>query len=129
MQRLNIIILICLIGVFGVGCTTTITNLTPSQLPRDPSGMYKVEAAWKTHQQTIRENTIKAYTMIGTNFYPMERTPLMTNRWEGVIPVPLDQDSVYYRFKFEYMVNAIPVPYPDSKLSPEYKLKIVEDKK
>ncbi|MGB9604047.1 MAG: hypothetical protein ACP5MG_12830 [Verrucomicrobiia bacterium] len=128
MQRLNFIILVCLAGLFGTGCTT-ITNLTPSQLPRDPSGMYKVEAAWKTHQQTIRENTIKAFVMIGPNFYPMERTPLMTNRWEGVIPVPADQDSVYYRFKFEYMVNAIPSPYPDSKLSPEYKLKIVDQKK
>ncbi len=128
MRRFNFILMVCMAGFFAAGCTT-ITNLTPSQLPRDPNNMYRVEAAWKTHQQTIRENTIKAFVMIGPNFYPMERTPLMTNRWEGLIPVPPDQDSVYYRFKFEYMVNAIPSPYPDSKLSPEYKLKIVDQKK
>lgn len=127
MQKFNVLALICLGALLGAGCTT-ITNLTPSQLPRDPTNMYRVEAAWKTHQQTIRENTIKAYVMIGTNFYPMERTPLMTNRWEGVIHVPPDQDIIYYRYKFEYMVNAIPSPYPDSKLSQEYKLKIYDQK-
>jgi hypothetical protein len=114
-----------LFPLFLAGCAT-ITNLTPSQLPRDSSGQYLVEAAWDSREQALREQTIKPSVMIGQEFYPMKRTLLMTNRWEGLIPVPADKDSVIYRFKFDYEVNAIPRPHPDSKLSKEYKLKIVD---
>ena len=54
--------------------------------------------------------------------------PLVKDRWESIIPVPSDQTSVHYRFKFDYQVNAIPVPHDDSKLSPEYKLQILDKK-
>ena len=47
----------------------------------------------------------------------------------GVIAsFPADKDLIRYQFKFDYMVNAIPRPQPDSKLSPEYKLTIVDKK-
>jgi hypothetical protein len=50
----------------------------------------------------------------------------MTNRWEALIPVPAGQNLIHYRFKFDYMVNRIPTPKPDSKLSQEYTLQIDE---
>jgi len=71
---------------------------------------------------------MKAVVMVGDQTYEMRRVPLVENRWETMVPVPPDKDSIRYIFKFDYLVNSIPVPEPDSKLSPEYKLTIVDKK-
>ena len=109
------------------GCSS-ITNLTPSQLPRNAGGVYTVEAGWRTEQQSIRPTSVKPSVMIGMESYPMRPVPLVRDRWEAVIPVAAEKDATYYRFRFDYLVNAIPVPHADSKLSPEYKLQIVDKK-
>src|SRR3954471_4636860 len=103
------------------GCTS-ITNLTPSKLPRNSTGFYQVEAAWNSRQRTIRDESMKPLVLIGNEVYEMRRVPRVENRWETMIPVPPSVGAVRYQFKFDYMVNAIPRALPDSKMSPEYKL-------
>jgi hypothetical protein len=56
----------------------------------------------------------------------MKPTPLMTNRWEGVVPVPANADVVHYRYKFDFLYNAMGPPGSDSVLSQEYTLRIIE---
>jgi uncharacterized protein YceK len=109
------------------GCSS-ITNLTPSKLPRNSTGLYQVEAAWHSRQRTIIDSSMKPLVMVGNETYEMRRVPLVENRWETMIPVPADKDSIRYQFKFDYMVNSIPRALPDSKLSPEYKLSIAPKK-
>ena len=43
-----------MLSVLLTGCTTSITNLTSSQCPRNPSGYYRVEAAWYSGRQAVR---------------------------------------------------------------------------
>jgi hypothetical protein len=50
----------------------------------------------------------------------------MTNRWEGLVQVPAGTDVVHYRYKFDFSYNAMGGPKPDSALSPEYTLRILE---
>ncbi len=107
------------------GCST-ITNLTPTQQSRNATGLYPVEAAWDSRQQSIREGSMKPSVIVGMENYPMRKTSLMRNRWETLIPIPADKSTVIYRFKFDFDYNAIPKPLPDSKLSREYKLQIVD---
>lgn len=107
------------------GCST-ITNLTPSQHTRNANGLYSFEVAWKSRQQSLRPETLKAFVNIGTELYPMEPVPLVANRWETVVPIPANQKNVNYRFKFEYDYYAIPVSRSDSRLSEAYQLKIVD---
>jgi uncharacterized protein YceK len=109
------------------GCSS-ITNLTPSKLPRNSTGFYQVEAAWHSRQRTIRYDSMKPLVMVGTETYEMRPVPRVENRWETMIPVTADKDMIRYQFKFDYMVNSIPRALPDSKLSPEYKLSIVDKK-
>jgi len=47
------------------GCSTTISNLTPSQLPRNANNLYPFEVSFDTSQKTVRENSIKPAVMIG----------------------------------------------------------------
>ncbi|MFO1477005.1 MAG: hypothetical protein U1F98_10185 [Verrucomicrobiota bacterium] len=108
------------------GCAATFTNLTPTQQLRTTNNVYTVEVALSTRQQTLKWESIKPQIVVGANTYPMHMTPLMTNRWEGNIPVPADASVVHYRYKFDYLENVFGgPPQAGSASSREYTLKIL----
>src|SRR5258706_245447 len=109
-----------------VGVATSFTNLTPQHQVRTPSNLYQVEVAFTSPQQTLRWESIKPQIVSGSEFYTMRPTLLMTNRWEGLVPVPPGSKSVHYRYKFDFDYNAFGKPKADSALSPEYTLKILD---
>lgn len=108
------------------GCTTTFTNLTPLHQVRNTNNLYTVEVAFRTRQQSLRWDSIRPQILVGSESYPMRLTPLMTNRWEGLIPVPAQTSEVRYRYKFDFNNNAFGPPQPDSALSQEYTLRILQ---
>ena len=108
------------------GCTTTITNLTPSQLQRDPNNLYPFEVGFDTKQKVVREQSLRPFVMIGTELYPMQPAPMLKNRWEAQVPIPASTNYVYYRFKFDYDYDRIGKPGESSRLSPTYQLEIVD---
>jgi uncharacterized protein YceK len=116
-----------LLPVLLAGCTS-ITNLTPSQYTRDPSGYYRVEAEWKSNRRAIRPGSFQPLVVIGFDTFPMRPVSVVHDRWEAYIPVPADKYFVLYRYKFDYQVDAVSKPRPDSLMSPEYTLKIREKK-
>jgi hypothetical protein len=109
------------------GCETTLTNLTPLQQPRNTNNLYQVEVAMASRQQSLRWDTIRPQIMVGNESYPMRPTTLMTNRWEGLIPVSPQTKEVRYRYKFDFTYNTIGKPKPDSALSQEYILRIQDE--
>ena len=115
-----------LLPLLLAGCQATFTNLTPRQQVRNPENLYPVEVAFTTRQQTLRWQSIEPKIMVGTEMYPMQSTPIMTNRWEGLVPVPSDTSIVRYRYKFDFKNNAFGGPVSDSAISPEYTLRILE---
>ena len=120
------ILLFLLAPLLLTGCATTLTNLTPEHRVRNPNNLYLVEVALASSQQTMRWESIRPQIVVGTEFYPMRPTLLMTNRWEGLVPVPPGTNMVHYRYKFDFQYNALGKPRPDSALSPEYSLTILE---
>jgi hypothetical protein len=108
------------------GCATVFTNLTPKQQSRNPDNQYMVEVALNSRQQTMRWESIRPQIMVGREYYPMRPTLLMTNRWEGFVPVAAGTNLVHYRYKFDFDYNAFGSPRADSALSPEYTLRIIE---
>ena len=112
--------------IFLAGCVSTVTNITPSQQRRNANGLYPIEFAWDTRQETIRPQSLTPYVVVGMNSYPMRPTSMMSNRWESVIPVPATENFVHYHFKVDYEYNAIKKPGKGSKLSQGYTLEIVD---
>jgi hypothetical protein len=110
------------------GCTATFTNLTPQRQVRNANNLYPVEVALDSRQETMRWESIKPQIVVGSEFYSMRPTLLMTNRWEGLVPVSAGTNLVHYRYKFDYQYNAMGNPRPDSAFSPEYTLQIIEEK-
>jgi hypothetical protein len=104
------------------------TNLTPSALPRETSGLYHFETEWTSTQRSrnLVSEGIRAFVVIDQKFHPMERVARMTNRWEAEIPVPEGKSVVYYRFKWDYGTAGFGKTVPNSTRSQEYRLEIVD---
>jgi hypothetical protein len=108
------------------GCTSTFTNLTPLHQTRNANNLYPVEVAMTSRQQSLRWDSIRPQIVVGSESYPMRPTTLMTNRWEGLVPVPPGETLVHYRYKFDFDYNSVGRAKPDSALSQEYTLRIAE---
>jgi hypothetical protein len=127
MQTLNRLLLISLLGVMLTSCaTTTITNLTPSRLPRKDNDQYRVEVEYYTRQESLVKDSMKAYVMVGDNKYAMQRTPMLPDRWETLVPIAKDQTVLTYRFRFEYEYKAIPTRRSESKETKFYQLFLLD---
>lgn len=125
-KKLFSLSIVLLSSLLFTGCTTTITNLTPSTQKRDPGGLYPFEVALDTTERRIREETLQPYVLIGPQSFPMQPTLMLKNRWETLIPISPDKEHVNYRFKFDYKYNSIPEPRPGSRLSRPYQLQILD---
>ncbi len=118
--------LVLVSSLLFAGCTTTITNLTPSTQKRNRDGLYPVEVALDTREQCIRQETLQPFVLVGPQVYPMQPTFNLKNRWETLVPVPADKEYVNYRFKFNYQTRSIPKPKPGSKLSRPFQLQVLD---
>ena len=62
------------------GCTTsTITNLTPKQLPRTATGLYPIEAMFQSNQRTLDQESMRPLVIFNNQAFPMRRTQLTKN--------------------------------------------------
>ena len=107
------------------GCAATLTNLTPQRQVRNDNNLYTVEVALSTRQQTLRWDSIRPQIIVGTESYKMHPTPMMTNRWEGLVPVPADSSVAHYHYRFDYEYNAMGAAKTESVLSQDYTLQIL----
>ena len=124
---MNKLLALLLLPMLLAGCvTSSITNLTASQQPRNPNNQYLIEYEWDTNQQAIRPKSITPYVVAGFDIYEMRSTPRMSNRWEALIPVPPDKNFITYHFKVDYEYNRMGDVGRSSVVSPEYRLNIVE---
>ena len=110
------------------GCASSFTNLTPQHQVRNANNLYPVEVAYNSSRQALRWDSIKPQIVSGNEFYTMRPTLMMTNRWEGLVPVPPGTTSVHYRYKFDYQINYFGKSQADSATSPEYTLRIIDAK-
>jgi hypothetical protein len=119
---------ICLLGFLMVGCTTsTITNLTPRALPRSQTGLYTVEAMFRSNQRALDAGSMKPIVIFNNQAFPMRKTQLTEGRWETLVPIPEGTKVINYHFKFDYEYSAVLMRGADSKLSPPYHLQIVDE--
>jgi hypothetical protein len=118
----NVAVLSAAVGLALSGCSTTISNLTPSRQVRNANNIYPFEVQFQTAQKSIKQNTIKPYVIIGTETYPMQPTPMLKGRWEAQVPVAATNNFVHYRYKFDYEYDRIPTAGQSSRLSPTYQM-------
>ena len=125
MTRQNGILIIFLTALLLGGCArATLTNLTVGEQKRDANGLYRVEIIWENNDHAVRHETVKPMVLVGTNAFPMQRTALVSNRWETLLPVAADAKGVVYRIRVDWKFNAIGAPQGNSKMSDPFQLQI-----
>jgi hypothetical protein len=118
-------LLLALLSLAFVGCaSTTLTNLTATTQPRNPNNLYLIEYQWDSSQQTLRPDTIKPVVVSGFETYEMRPVLGMTNRWEALVPIPPNKDTLTYSFKVDYEYSRFGKPGKSSVHSPDYTLNI-----
>lgn len=128
MQRLASLGVAAGLLVLVAGCSSTVTNLTPTTQITETSGLYHFETEWETNQRSVglRASDIKAFVVVDEQFHPMQRVPGMTNRWEALVPLPKDKGAVYYFYKWEYTTAGWGgASHLNSRRSPLYRLAVV----
>ena len=117
---------VLLLSLLLAGCASQLTNLTPQHQVRNANNLYLVEVSFNTRQETLRWQSIRPQIVVGSEVYPMRPTLLMTNRWEGLIPVPPGTSEIRYRYKLDFDYNRMGKPGADTALSREYTLHITQ---
>ena len=110
-----------------VGCSSLSTNLSAQRQLRNANNLYPVEVSFDSRQQALRWDSIQVSVMVGKESYPMRRTHLMNNRWEGLVPVPAGEKSVSYFYKFNYDYTDFGKVSKASAASRTYKLLILDN--
>ena len=109
------------------GCTSLSTNLSAQRQLRNAENLYPVEVSFDSRQQSLRWDSIQVSVMVGKDSYPMRRTHLMNNRWEGLVPVPAGEKTVSYFYKFNYDYTDFGKVGKASAASLTYKLLILDN--
>ena len=124
----NLVFIIAVCGIVLGGCASSrVTNLTTTRQVRNASGVYPIEFAWDTSDQTVIEGSLKPVAIVnGRDFYSMRPSLGISNRWETVVPVPASEDHVIFRFKVDYLYRAFGPAQKSSKLSQDYRLNIID---
>jgi hypothetical protein len=123
-MRIRKALVLCLLPLALAGCSTTITNLTPRQFPRNAENMYPVEVMFKSNVRAIRKDTIRPYVQIGNDNYLMRRTAVVEDRWETLVPVAATDSLSNYRIKIDYQENEGGESVPNSSLSEPYQIRV-----
>jgi hypothetical protein len=126
MGKRHLLLLPVVLALVLSGCAARFTNLTASRLPRSETGLYPLEVAMTSQERAVNWSSIQAVVRIGEESYPMERVPMMTNRWEAQVPVPAGTNVLYFRYQFRFVKYAIGKPVPDSAMSQTYSLRILD---
>lgn len=88
------------------GCEMTVTNLTPTTLPQNPSHIYTITASFLPKQRSIIPASIQPRIIIDGRSYNMTRSAAAANVWEFEYTLPPDRSSASYYFICEYEVQS-----------------------
>lgn len=108
------------------GCRSTLTNLSALRQPRNDNNAYPIEVAFNSNQQSLLWGTIQPYVKVGDQLLPLQPTPMITNRWEGLVPIPAGAKSQEFQYKFDFSYYYLGKLQTDSVLSRTYTLKVTD---
>ncbi len=97
-----IILLLSAAVVLISGCGQTIKNLTPSEIPMNPSNIYTISLEVRERDAGIVNGTLKPKVVIGGETHMMKRSPLGENIWDYEYAIPSGRSNAVYYYEIEY---------------------------
>ncbi len=92
------------------GCTTTLTNLTPANIPENPSNIYTFSLATKIWQTNIDKDSVKATIVINGEEHEMELSDIGNSIYDYDYKMPrnLSEVGYYYILEYTYYTDSSP---------------------
>lgn len=87
------------------GCKTTFTNLTPQQVPQNPSGIYTLSFAAKIGESDVAKDSIEGFITIDGERHPMRETSPGSRVFEYEYAIPQNRQHATYFYEMQYKVN------------------------
>ncbi|MFH1498265.1 MAG: IPT/TIG domain-containing protein [Verrucomicrobiota bacterium] len=87
------------------GCNLTVTNLTPSSLPANPSRIYTLTTRVNPKGTTIIKESVRASIVIDGRTHAMSKSALGSDIYEFDYQLPAGRDEIAYYFLVNYNVE------------------------
>jgi hypothetical protein len=88
------------------GCATIgLTNLTPTSLPENPSGIYTFTLRVTTKSATVVPDTIAPHIVVGAESHDMVKSDSVPGIYEFDYRLPAGQDSIAYYYLVGYQTE------------------------
>ena len=88
------------------GCeTVTLTNLTPTSMPENPSQIYTFSLRVTPRSNTIPSATVAPHIIVDGQSYAMKQTPIGEGLYDFEYQVPAGREEVAYYFLVNYSIE------------------------
>ncbi len=84
------------------GCNITITNLTPDNVPQNPSQIYTITASFRPDSNRVDRASVTPRIVIDGRSFPMSKNSLQGDVWEFDYQLPAGRDKASYYFICDY---------------------------
>ncbi len=108
------ILLLPALALLMSGCGQTIRNLTPTEIPMNPSNIYTLSLQIPEIEEGIVEGTLNPQVVIDGRARPMSRSPQGDNIWEYEFAMPPDRTNAVFYYDIEYDKLVLGVSRPRS---------------
>jgi hypothetical protein len=94
------------------GCEVTITNLTPTTLPANPSQIYTLSTRVSEKAANIVPGSLTVRLIIDGQSFPMKKSPLGRDIYELEYQLPPGRDEIayYYLVNYKFENNGMIIP-------------------
>lgn len=102
------------------GCQSmTITNMTPDNVPANPSQIYTITATFKPTSFSVDESSIKPRIVIDGQIYPMTKSAA-ADLWEFDYQLPAGRTNATYYFIVSYLGKDAPAGAIPSEINSDF---------
>lgn len=119
--------LLIISGISISGCGTKVTNLTPTTLPTNPSGIYTLSAKADIKEPAIDKSTVRAFIAIDGEKHEMTPAEIGSFYFDYDYQVPAGRDEAKFFYIVDYKLNNKPLEQQEPKeiTTSVYRLKLI----
>ena len=95
------------VTVFLTGCHITLTNLTPKDVPQNPSGIYTMAVSTEITDRNVDPESVEVFLVIDGKKHPMVASESAPNvfQFDYALPKGRDAASYYYEVNYQFEVK------------------------
>ena len=104
-SKLSSMALVACVTFFLTGCHITLTNLTPKEIPQNPSGIYTLSVSTEVTNGQVDKDTVEAFAIVDGEKFAMVQSDVAPNIFQFDYALPKDRDTARYYYEVNYALE------------------------